>query len=285
MKLLKLSIITVLSLFITQITLATDLGNHNKKFTDPTKMSKKDWTDPDELERVWKAALVRIPKDNGKFDSSIMKDLTQKADTIKKHPTIIYLHGCSGVWEGTYRRLNFFAKSGFAVIAPVSFAREKYPQSCDVKSHKGSMYRFTLKMRQIDAGYAIEKAKQLDWVDPNNVFLVGLSQGGVTTATYSSKNPGMSVKARVIEGWTCHAGWHEYRGINASKNEPVLSVLGYKDPWFKNSWSRGDCGSYMKNEASRSVVFKDGHLSTRHELLENKSVQNIVLDFLKKQIH
>ncbi len=37
------------------------------------------------------------------------------------------------------------------------------------------MYRGTLRMRQYDAGYAIEKAKALSWVDSNNVFLVGLS--------------------------------------------------------------------------------------------------------------
>jgi dienelactone hydrolase len=285
MKLLKIIIFTLLSLIATEVALATDLGNHNKRFTDPIKMTKDDWSNPDELDRVWKAALVRIPKDNGNFDSLIMKNASQKVHTNKKYPTVIYMHGCAGIWKGTHSRLNFFAKSGFAVIAPVSFAREKYPQSCDIKNHRGGMYRHTLNMRQYDAGYAIEKAKELDWVDPSNIFLVGLSQGGVVTATYFSENPSMSVRARVIEGWTCHAGWQEYKGINAPENEPVLSIVGYKDPWFQNSWSRGDCGSFMKNEKSQSVVFKDGYLSTRHELLEDKSVQKIVLAFLKKQIH
>ena len=285
MKYIILLNITLLSLCVTQSTQATDLGNHNKRFINPTEMTKKDWSDPNELKRAWQAAIVRIPKGNGKFDSLIMEDLTKKTYDKKKYPTIIYMHGCAGVWKGTYRRANFFAKSGFAVIAPISFARTKYPQSCDIKKHKGGLYRHTLKMRQNDAGYAIEKAKQLSWVDPDNVFLMGLSQGGVTTATFYSKNSSMSVKARVIEGWTCHAGWHEYKGINAPQNEPVLSVVGYNDPWFQNSWSRGDCGSFMKNDMSQSVVFKDGRLSTRHELLEDKEVQNIVLKFLKKQLH
>ncbi len=264
---------------------ATDIGNHNKRFTDPKDITKKDWSDPDELERVWNAAIVRIPTGDGKYQSTVIKDLTKIADSSKKYPTIIYLHGCSGVWQGTYTRLNFFAGSGYAVIAPVSFARIKYPQSCDIQKHKGGMYRHTLKMRQHDAGYAIEKAKQLDWVDPNNIFLVGLSQGGITAATFFSKEPIKSVNARVIEGWTCHAGWEEYKGIKAPKNQPVLSIVGDKDPWFQNTWSRGDCGSFMKNSMSQSVVFKEGHLSTRHELLEDKSVQNIVLDFLDKHTH
>ena len=245
-------------------------------------MTQNDWSDPEELERVWIAAIVRIPTHDRKYLSSVMKDLGERVDTRKRYPTIIYLHGCSGVWQGTYTRLNFFASSGFAVIAPISFARSKYPQSCDIQKHKGGMYRHTLKMRQYDADYAIKKAKQLPWVDASNIFLVGLSQGGITTATFSSKDPKLSINARVIEGWTCHAGWAEYKGINAPKNEPVLSVVGEKDPWFQNEWTRGDCGSFMKNDISKSIVFREGYLSTRHELLEDQGVQKIVIEFLEE---
>ncbi len=284
MKLLIHLIVSFIFLLATQCLHATDLGNHNKRFTDPKDMTKKDWSYPKELERSWNAAIVRIPKGNQEYYSSVIKDISEYASPQKQFPTIIYLHGCSGVWQGTYTRINFFARSGFAVIAPVSFARAKYPQSCDIHKHKGGMYRHTLKMRQNDAGYALVKAKLLDWVDPNNIFLVGLSQGGVTTATFYSKEHVMAVNARVIEGWTCHAGWGEYKGINAPKNEPVLSIVGEKDPWFQNEWSRGHCGNFMKNENSQSVVFREGYLSRRHELLEDESVQNIVLDFLKKHI-
>ena len=284
-KYIKLQTVLLILLFPTQTSLATDLCNHNKQFTHPKDMSTNDWSNPDELERTWNAALVRIPTDNGKFQKLVMKDIAKPSNLAKKHPTIIYLHGCSGIWQGTHTRLNFFAKSGFAVIAPVSFARAKYPQSCDINKHKGGMYRHTLKMRQNDAGYAIKQAKQLPWVDSNNVFLVGLSQGGVTTATLSANEPSESVNARVIEGWTCHAGWSEYKGINAPIDEPVLSIVGEKDPWFQNDWTRGNCGKFMKNEFSESVVFKTGHLSSRHELLEDRSVQKIVLDFLIKHKH
>ena len=282
MKYISLAIFIFILLVSIATSQATDLGNHNKQFTAPKDMVKSDWSNPDELERTWNAALVRIPIENGKYQSFVMKDIAEQSNAKKRHPTIIYLHGCSGIWQGTYTRVNFFAQSGYAVIAPVSFARAKYPQSCDIYKHKGGMYRHTLKMRQYDAAHAINNAKQLPWVDPNNVFLIGLSQGGVTTATLSSKDPNTSVNARVIEGWTCHAGWSEYKGINAPKDEPVLSIVGAKDPWFQNDWTRGHCGRFMKNEFSESVVFKKGYLSTRHELLEDHDVQKIVLDFIKK---
>lgn len=260
-------------------------GYHNstRQFTPVRDMNESDWSDPIELERTWNAALVRIPTQSQVLKSS-MHDLSKL--TIppgRQFPTVIYLHGCSGVWKGTYQRIDFLAKNGFAVIAPISFARRKYPQSCDLKNHKGGMYRPTLTMRQNDAGYAISKAKQLTWVDKQNVFLMGLSQGGIATATFQSKDPAASVTARVVEGWTCHAGWKEYQGINAPITEPVLTLVGEGDPWFQQPFSRGDCGSFLnKSNGSQSVVYRTGRLRNRHELLESKEVQATVLKFLRK---
>ena len=67
-------------------------------------------------------------------------------------------------------------------------ARKKYAQSCDTTISKGGLYRSVLKIRLIDAEHAVTQAKKLDWVDKNNVFLVGHSEGGITTARY---NPGL----------------------------------------------------------------------------------------------
>lgn len=266
--------------------LGKDFGNHNKKFTPPNKMKSSDWSDPKELERVWNASLVRIPIDNRDYISAYMQNVHNKNIPNKRFPTVIYMHGCSGIWSGTYTRLNFLAREGFAVIAPQSFARSKYPQSCDPVNFKGGMYRGTLKMRQMDAENAISKAKKLLWVDADNIFLMGLSQGGVTTATYLSSNPSTAVKARIIEGWTCHAGWHEYKGLNSVKHEPVLALVGKDDPWFQVSWLRGECGAYMnKKNGSKSVVFQQTPLSRRHELLEDSSVQEIVVNFLNSQMY
>ena len=261
---------------------AISLGNHNKKFTPASKMSKSDWSDIDEMKRTWDSALVRIPKSDGAYSSNIMSDLNdQSVMVVQPLPTIIYLHGCAGVWAGTHTRLNFLAKAGFAVIAPVSFARAKYPRSCDPESVQGGMYRGTLNMRQNDAAYAIANAKQLQWVDENNIFLMGHSQGGITAATFKPTDKYLSVNARVIEGWTCHAGWSEYKGINAPVSEPVLALVGEHDPWFQSSWTRGNCGAYInKGNGSHSIVLSEGVLSARHELLEDRDLQKTVVEFL-----
>ena len=264
---------------------ATDFGNHNKQFTPAHKMSSSDWSNPQELDRVWNASLVRIPKENGRYLRAYMYETAGLDLPDQKFPTVIYLHGCAGTWHGTHTRLDFLARHGFAVIAPQSFARSRYPQSCDLVNLKSGMYRGTLKMRQLDAAHAISRAKNLAWVDPQNMFLMGLSQGGITTATHRPANASTRVKARIIEGWTCHAGWQEYKGLNAAADEPVLALVGKDDPWFRASWSRGDCGAFMnKKNGSKSVVFQDAPLNVRHELLEDDGVQKIVLRFLSGRI-
>ena len=262
-------------------------NNNTRIFTPVTEMSEEDWDDPAEMERAWQAALVRIPNGKGKYISTTMRRLNKKdVERIHGYPTVIYLHGCAGVWGSTKTRINFLAKNGYAVIAPVSFARKKYPRSCDEKNKVAGFYRGTLKMRQYDAGYAIKKAKTLTWVDPENVFLMGLSQGGITTATFSSSSKLASVNARVVEGWTCKAGWGEYTGIKAPKSEPVLTLVGINDPWFQNSWTRGDCSDAInKRNGSKSVVYTDNYLSHRHELLEDREVQATVLKFLREHMN
>ena len=263
----------------------SSLHNSTKVFTDPSDMRPSDWSDPAEMERVWQAALVRIPKSGGGYVTTTIAELHE--DGISPEgvwPTVIYMHGCSGIWSGTKTRIDFLARNGYAVVAPASLARLKYPQSCKEDAYQGGLYRPTLKMRQYDAGYAIAKAKTLTWVDSSNVFLMGLSQGGITAATFSSTRREHSLRARIVEGWTCHAGWHEYIGINAPESEPVLALVGDKDPWFQSHWNKGSCGRFLSDSnGSRSVVYTEGYLRTRHELLEEKEVQQTVLDFLSSQ--
>jgi len=242
-------------------------------------MQSKDWSDPDELKRTWDGAKVRIPFDTGVIKATMVN--LRNVPKGKKYPTVIYMHGCNGFWTGTDRRVDFLAQLKFAVIAPNSFARKKVPSSCEPLWRKGGMYRPTLIMRQHEAAYAIRMARNFPWVDSKNIFLMGLSQGGITTATFS----GEGVKARIIEGWGCHAGWSEYQGLNAPPTEPILSLVSDKDPWFQKPDVQGDCGEFMLNDDSKSVVFKSEPLRYEHALLEHPEVKNIVKKFLEQHLN
>ena len=277
-------ILALLALSLTPvIAVSTGLHNSSRTFTPVSEMNRADWNDPVEMERVWQAALVRIPKPGGKYLATTIKEL--HAHNLRgdgKLPAVIYLHGCSGIWEGTHMRIDFLAANGYAVIAPPSMARKKYPKSCEPEQLQGGLYRGTLRIRQYDAGYAIEKAKSLPWVDADRIFLMGLSEGGITVATFRSNSGDASVRARVIEGWTCQAGWREYRGIKAPEGEPVLTLLGANDPWFQNPYTGGECTGFVKkrNDGSKSVVYTQEDLSHKHGLLEDARVRAEVLNFL-----
>ena len=174
----------------------SDFHNSSRTFTDNSEMFEKDFLSPDELNLPWINALVRIPKNDGGVFRSSIRELDNNEKILKnKYKTIIYLHGCAGHWSGTAKRIDFFAKNGYAVIAPPSLARKKYAQSCDTTKSRGGMYRKVLKIRQIDAEYAVLRAKKLNWTDSDNIFLVGLSEGGITTATYNPENPKQILKS------------------------------------------------------------------------------------------
>jgi len=255
-----------------------DNSGNPKGKTSPSEMLSTDWYDPEELKRTWENAKVRIPLETGLVKAT-MKNLGN-IPPGKKFPVVIYMHGCNGFWAGTDMGVDFLADLNFAVIATNSFARKKVPTSCEPLKHRAGLYRPTLIMRQYEAAYAIQEARKMTWVDDANIILMGLSQGGITAATFT----GEPVKARIIEGWGCHAGWSEYHGLNAPESEPVLSLLGQKDPWFKHPDLQGDCGEFMLNDQSESVVFDSGSLRYRHELIEYDEVKQIVEAFLEKHI-
>lgn len=266
---------------------ADGLNNTTKTFTEPNDISPSDWSDPKELERTWQAALVQIPDGTGRsIKTGIVQLMSKLRGSLKKYPTVIQLHGCGGLWSGTERRADFLANNGFLVIAPASFARTKYAKSCDIQTRAAGLYRAVLNMRQNDAAYAIAKTRQLPFVDQNNVFLSGHSEGAVVAATFKAKNPKHKVKARVVESWTCTAlGWNEYNGVQAPKTEPVLTLLAGQDPWFQNFVTRGDCARHLsKTNGSRSLVYRDAPLSRRHSLLNYEQPQQDVLKFLKAQL-
>jgi hypothetical protein len=113
---------------------------------------------------------------------------------------------------------------------------------------------------------------------------MGLSQGGITAATFEPQNKQQKVRARIIEGWTCHDNWPEYHGMRAPASEPVLVLVGTDDPWFQDD-SQGDCQPFLHPEnGSVSVVYEDEPLASTHELLEFNSPKQEVIRFLQQHL-
>ena len=262
------------------------LHNNTKTFAEPQDVTWQHWDDPQELDRTWDRAIVHLPAEPGRSDWITTEELAARsAQSTQKLPTVIYLHGCSGIWSGTHQRMKFLADNGFLVIAPASLAREVYPRSCDVETRKAGLFRGTVVLRRNDAGHAIETARQLRIVDDSNMVLMGFSEGALTTVTFEAQNDRQRVRARVAEGWTCRAGWLEYKGVKAPENEPVLTLVGENDPWYQDQWTKGECTPFLNAQnGSRSIVYRDGAMKDKHGLLEFETARQDVLAFLKEHL-
>jgi len=174
----------------------------------------------DGVEKSWNKADVFVPENFfTKTPSSIKTD--------KVYPVVIYLHGCSGITQHDYYWAKYISSLGFVVIQPDSFARPNRKMMCnpntntvDRKLSKAFIFR------QQEIGYALEQVKQSPWVDKNNIFLMGHSEGGVSAAL--SKNN--EFKGVIISGWTCtHT---VLGGIQSDKTIPVLAMAWTNDVWF-----------------------------------------------------
>ena len=259
-----------------------EAGRPYGTFSRPVEMTKSDWVNAQELARTFFAAPVRIPQRNRRTLVGTMLEILQRQRPIEggPYPTVIYLHGCAGLSYAAATRMKFLADAGFAVIAPNSLARLKYPRSCNPYTNRSGMYRGTLYIRLQDAAYAIKEAAGLPWVDANNIILMGLSEGGLAAALHKTDSR-YPLRARIVEGWTCQAGWTDYRGMNAPPNEPVLTLTAKYDPWYYQRSTEGSCEKFLHpSNGSRSIVYTSDRLSRTHGSLDFRSERQRLLRWL-----
>ncbi|MGD1934199.1 MAG: dienelactone hydrolase family protein [Candidatus Phaeomarinobacter sp.] len=237
----------------------------------------------EEIDRTWTKGLVYLPDGQGGQTRQTIGDFEAGGFSLPDGvgptlPVIVQLHGCDGIGSVPKRSAMIFSSQGYAVFLPDSFAREYKPTSCNPLIPRGSLHREVLGWRQAEADNALSRAKDIPWVQKDNIFMAGHSEGAITAATYV----GQPVAGRVIEGWPCHAGWEEYIGLNSPKDEPVLSLYGENDPWFPDAIFDGDCGDFMgEHTKGTSVVYRSpDRLHDDHYLLYVKKVQDVVFAFL-----
>lgn len=166
-------------------------------------------------------------------------------------PVVVFLHGCSGDLAGIP---ELFVKRGFVVAAPLSFARPDRPVSC------GDIGPETIRWRQEEARWTIDRLSGLSWVDGHGIAVVGASEGGLAVAQFD-RAPDSAV-AFVILGWTCtdHDN-SDFDGLRVPSGKPVFAAIGDLDPAVSNGRTGGTCQRALAGRAgSRSIVIRGlGH--------------------------
>ena len=233
-----------------------------------------------DLALTWQRAYFAFP-DQTKPRHLSNKALDRIARTGAKYPAILYLHGCTGFGKREKRLAGELAKAGFVFVAPDSMARTYRPLQCNPKSRTGGHNLFVYDFRKEELRFALGQLLQHSWVEKENLFLMGGSEGAVAAALYG----GEEFRARVLFQWTCQ-GAPLVRGLAAPLNEPILAIVNRGDPWYDEVHTvgqSGHCGSFFGPRAkSESIVLDRPGI---HDVLEldkiRYKIQMFMLDLLQ----
>jgi dienelactone hydrolase len=238
-----------------------------------------------ELDRTWRSAMVFAPAGNSAgYERLETAALETYLEGQKSRPAalILYAHGCDGLSEISKETGRFLARAGYVLVAPDSFARMTKPMSCDPTRRIGGLHRDVLRWRQDELRYADDRIATITGLRDVRVVLMGHSEGAIVVATVTNA----PAAARIVEGWTCHAGWPEYQGSAAPVGQPVLALVGESDPWFEASVLHGDCGAYLKGPRQRSLVYRaPNYQAAQHWLSSDPAAQVAILDFLYSAVN
>ena len=175
-------------------------------------------------------------------------------------PAVLVLHGCSGFSHGTTEYRRFFIGSGYAIFEPNSYARPG-------KRCGEGFWDVSFQQRMEELEYALIEIRKLDWVDQQQVYLMGISEGGRVVAQWAGKG----FAGHIIIAAPCDS---ERGAVPAAPIEvPVLAVVGEKDDWAYSS----RCRTNTHAPGSKSVVIKDAG----HGIPEMPEVGKAVAEFLQ----
>jgi len=231
-----------------------------------------------DIELTWSEAIVALPPLRGgqktlvaRLGDGSVRGRLKSLPRGSRLPVVLYAHGCTGIGDKQFMKM--LTRAGYAVIAPDSMARRYRPLQCDSETKTGGFNRFVYDFRLTEISFALDRMARLRWADLNNMFLLGISEGGVAAALYR----GDEFRARVIAQWTC-TGAPIVHGIHAPPSEPILAIVRGDDPWYRKNHQQGDCGAHMLSRpGSRSIVLNNG---SEHNVLADRQVLRAIVDFL-----
>ena len=118
--------------------------------------------------------------------------------------------------------------------------------------------------RYAEIKFAAARLKEFDWVDQNNLYLVGQSEGGMTVGAYQ----GDEYRGRVISGDDCEEGLYD------PENTMVIASTG-GDKWVE------DGGFACRMTRPKKLTLVDG---AAHFTFVYPEANRDVMRFLKEML-
>lgn len=228
-----------------------------------------------DLEKSWINSEVYVP-------NKFFKGKIDRIDTSIKLPVVILAHGCTGITEHERSWANLIKKLNFIVIIPDSMSIPNRLQNCDPQTHKRDTKKSPIYvLRPAEIEFMLDKLQEQLWVDTDNIFIMGHSEGGYAATTIYNHN-NHKIKGIIISGYNCRFG------VKASLDTAILAIEWSDDPWFpprRYPWHFSDnhpparCNnSWGVSRPNTSHVLLDG---TGHSTYNNPIARKAVIDFLQ----
>ena len=214
-----------------------------------------------EVARTWEQGRVYLPHNSSYFRPS-------EVSVRDPRPTVVYLHGCTGITVGDQFWAGTLTEAGYAMVMPDSFARYHRLRNCDPRRYGTGLFPEAGRMRQEEIEHALAMVRSSPWADQKNLFLMGHSEGGAAVARWQ----GYSFKALIISGHWCRAG------VRAPLKTPIVAINFESDPW--SSGLSATCASrfQIRENATELLLSGSGHDTSR-----SPEAQNAVMKFLLAQ--
>lgn len=211
-----------------------------------------------DLDESWERALVFVPGEEigqftyGFLGSQSVRDRLAALPAGRRFPLVIYLHDADGLTVIENSLMEEFEVENVAALFPNGLASRRRASDC--AGGECAMSPEVYLARRAEMIHAVGRARQLTWVDRDNIFLVGLGEGGAVVALWGAE---VAVNAYAVASWTCtappEAPWFE--GLRTPVERPVLLLNSHATRWSGRPGWDGLCaerpGEY---ERANSVV-------------------------------
>lgn len=170
-------------------------------------------------------------------DQVLLKAELYKPDGAdKRSPAVVLMHGCGGwqpaVRHGLQTHARYLRQRGFVVLNVDSFG-PRQSTGGKVCASLQALYQART-YRTYDAFDALQYLRDQDFVDPDNIFLVGQSNGGSVAirAAKATTPQKYNEDGTPFRGIVAYYPWcGEFGSSRVSLASPLLVLAGGKDDW------------------------------------------------------
>lgn len=194
------------------------------------------------LEQVWQETIIDML---GREPFEVRQSPSLSELSSEKMPVVVYLHGCGGRGNSAHSHIRFFKLQGFVVFAPDHYTRDDARTECDISRGIAWAGEHTKRKRIEEAAIVRDKLRQIDWVDQDNVYLVGHSQGGWAAAHYRTAG---DFKGIISIAGAC--------GEKPQYHTPLLTITASQDEFMRGSIT---CDQYPAMNANHLLVDGGDH--------------------------